>query len=169
MRTGQGAIASGYCGAGGGGAALRAGGAVGIGSAATVLLLVSAAVGTSLNFFFDFAFLGFFWRALTFVAIDFPISRCAMRFNGRRTASLLPIGGGSRTNRAETFGDPVGVNRADLRRGPSRRGKALLPGVVGLKHVVDPFSIGRICKEASRLGDVLSLLIQNPRWSPGSA
>ena len=79
-----------------------------------------------------------------------------MKLSARRRASLRSSGGGaSRANRGETLGDPVSVNSDEFWRAPCGRRKAVLPGVLGFEHLVDPFSIGRVAKVARRQGDVL--------------
>ena len=115
-----------------------------MGSAAA--LLVKAAVVISLDFF-DFVFFG---HALPSVAIGVPLSGFAIKLSALRTARLRPSSGASSANRSETLADAVGVNRAELGRGPCRRGKAVFHGELGLKHLVDPFGIGRVVNVASQ-------------------
>ena len=162
VRTGQGACAS-----GGGGAAdsVNGGGAVEMGSVAAAVFDVMTAAATSLDFFdavaislvffFDLGFLVFFGRALVSVptlpsAIDFLVRGGAMKLSARRTASLRRSGGGSWTNGAEAFGDAVGVNCDEFGRAAWRSWKAVLPGELGSKHLVDSFCIGRVGTVASR-------------------
>ena len=119
---------------------------------------MTAAVGTSLVFF-DFDFLVFIARALTSFAIGVhfdagPVTVSAdltaflrpsggmMKLSALRTASLRPSGGGSMANRVETLDHAVAINRDVLGSAPWVRGKAVLPGELGLKHLVDPFCIG---------------------------
>ena len=117
----------------------------------------AAAVGISLVFF-DFGV--FFGGSVTFDAG--PVTSLAglvaflcpslgtRKFTARPTDSLRPSGGDSRTNRLQTLGDPFGVNRAEFGRASWGSVKAVLSGVLGLKHLVDPFSIGRGAKVARR-------------------
>ena len=129
-----------------------------MGWAAAALLDVMTAA-TSLDFDLDFLVFG---RPLVSVvsplpwAIDFLVRGCAMKLNARQTASLQPIGGGARSNRAEALGDAVGVDCDEFGRGPCGSGKAVLC----CKHLEDSFCIGRVTNLASRYGDVL--LVANP-------
>ena len=117
--------------------------------------MVVVAAASSLHFFFDFDFLVFFGHAGISVAPGVPLSEGAMKLSARRRASLRPSGGPSRANRGETLGDPVCVNSDEFWRAPCGRRKAVLPGVFGFEHLVDPFSIGLVANMARRQGDVL--------------
>ena len=121
------------------------------------MMVVAAA--SSLHFF-DFDFLVFFGHAAISVAAGISLRCGARKLNARRRASLRPSGGPSRANRGETLGDPVCVKSDEFWRAPCGRGKAVLPGVLGFEHLVDPFSIGRVANVASRQGDVL--VVANP-------
>ena len=129
-------------------------------------------VASSLHFLFDFDFLVFFGHGGISVAPAVPCdagpvsfgarlkpflgpSVGAMKFSARRRASLRPSGGPSRANRGETLGDPVSVNSDEFWRAPWGRGKAVLPGVLGFEHFVEPFSIGLVANVARWQGDVL--------------
>ena len=70
------------------------------------------------------------------------MSGCESNLNPRRTASFRHIGVGSRLNTAEPLGAPVGANWAEFGCGPLRRGKAMLEGVLSIKHLLDSFHIG---------------------------
>ena len=132
------------------------------------------AMAMSLVFLFDFGFLFFFGRVLLSV-IPFDTGPVAfgarlkaflgpnvgaMKLSGRRTASLRPSGGGSRTNGAETLGDAILGNCDEFGRAAWRSGKAVFPGELGSKHLVDSFCIGRVGKGASRYVDVF--VVTNP-------
>ena len=110
------------------------------------------AVAMSLVFFFDLGFLVFFGRALLSVvttlpcAIDFLVRGGAMKLSARRTACLRPSGVGCRANRAEAFGDAVGVNCNEFGRCAWGSEKAAL----GCKHLADSFCIGRVVNVARR-------------------
>ena len=118
---------------------------------------------TSLDFF-AFGFLVFFGRTLLSV-VPFDAGPVAfgarlkaflgpnvgaMKLVGRRTASLRPSGGCSRTNGAETLGDAVCVNCDEFGRGAWGSEKAVLVCALGCKHLVDSFCIGRVVNVASR-------------------
>ena len=131
-----------------------------MGSPAAVVVVTAA--GTSLDFFY---FSVFFGQAVTFDSgpVAFGVGLVAflgpsvdgMKVSARRRAILCRNGGESRMNRVETHGDPVGVNRDEFGRASWGKGKAVLPGLLGLIHLVDPFCIGRVAKVARRLGGVL--------------
>ena len=123
----------------------------------------AAAAATSLDFL-GFGFLVFFGRVLLSV---FPFDTGpvafgaglkafigpnvgAMKLSARRTACLCPSGGPSRTNGAETLGDPVGVNREEFGRAAWRSGQTVLVSALGCKHLVYSFCIGRVVNVASR-------------------
>lgn len=120
-----------------------------------------------MDFLFDFEFILFFQGAIRSIAIGvhFVAGRgtfgaglksflCPNHvvkkrtektlFSALRTISLLLPGGGYSANRVEPLGDAVGVNEVELERAPRVRGKALLLGVLGLKHLVAQFWIGLI-------------------------
>ena len=118
-------------------------------------MVVVAAAASSLQFFFDFDFLVFFGHTAISVAAGISLRCGARKLNARRRASLRPCGGPSRANRGETLGDPVCVNSDEFWRAPWGRRKAVLPGVLGFEHLVDPFSIGRVANVARRQGDVI--------------
>ena len=137
---------------GGGGAALGGGGAaVRMGSAAMVV----EAAASSLHFFFDFDFLVFFGHTAISVAAGISLRCGVMKLSARRRASLRPSGVGSTANRGETLGDPVCVNSDEFWRAPCGKGKAVLLGVLGFEHLVDPFTNGLVANVARRQGDVL--------------
>ena len=129
-----------------------------MGSGATAAVLVLWAAASSLVFF-DFDFLVFFWRALTSVAIGFPLSGGPMKFNACRTASLR-LNGGAPGRIVLTLGDAEAVNPDEPWRGPRSRGKAVLTGVLGLNTLVNPFRIGGLANVATRYRDVL--ILANP-------
>ena len=107
-----------------------------------------------------FAFRIFLGRAVTFdagpVAFGARLKAFlgpnagAMKVSARRTASLRPSCGDSRVNGAEPLADSVGLNCVEIGRASWGTGKAMLPGVHGLKHLDDRFSIGRVAKVARR-------------------
>ena len=116
-----------------------------MGSAArpAVLVLATSALGISLIFCFDFAFLVFFWLALTFVAIGVPFDARPTKVNPRHRACLVPSGGGVTVIHAATVGDAVGVYRDERWKGAwRRRVKVMLAGVLGLKQLGVPFCMG---------------------------
>ena len=120
------------------------------------------AVAISLVFFFNLGFLVFFGRALLSVVTTLPcaivilVRGGAMKLSARRTASLRPSGGGSRTNGAETLGDAILGNSDEFGRAAWRSGKAGLQtscgfkGALGCTHLVDSFCIGRVVNVACR-------------------
>ena len=129
-------------------------------AAASLVLVATAAVTTSMALL-DCYILVFFARALTSVAIvvqfdagpvigsagliAFLRPSCrAMKLTARRLTSLLTSGGGSRENRVEKLGVSFGVNRDERGSGPCGRRQAVIPGVLGLKHLLVPFCVGRV-------------------------
>ena len=106
------------------------------------------AVASSLHFLFDFDFLVFFGHAGISVASGVSLRCGAMKLSARRRASLSPRAGASRANRVETLGEPVCVNSDELGMASLGKRKAVLPGVLGFEHLVDPFSIGRVVNVA---------------------
>ena len=123
-------------------------------------MVVVAAAASSLHFFFDFDFRVFFGHAGISVTPGVPLRCGAMKLSARRRASLRSTGGASRANRGETLGDPVCVNTDEFWRAPWGRRKAVLPGVLGFEHLVDPFSIRLVANVARWQGDVL--VVANP-------
>ena len=111
-------------------------------------VVAASAVAGSMDFFFDFDFLAFFAHAGISLGPGVPLSCGAMKLSHRRRASLRPNAGASTANRGETLVDPVCVNSDEIWRAPCGRGKAVLPGVLGFEHLVEPFSIGRVVNVA---------------------
>ena len=58
--------------------------------------------------------------------------------------------GGSRVVSFVTDGDSFGVNCDELGSGPWTSVKAVVPVVLGCKHLLDPFRIDRVANVASR-------------------